>query len=796
MGNVCSTAEEKRHHRENTKNRNNPTESYDTWKQKMLLDIGADPLAVVRDFPRMIVYVGTETHHNYLPAGCEHTNANWRAASTTPTPGGPSRRPSENPFVVSSSNLNRNENERNGEEDNNHNSSTTHAHAQYGHHRRDRSGHPLLPRSGSDHGRPPLCVDATGGGNNNSSTTPGVSPGPSPLQAPRLYPGGRTSQREPFREDDAFAARMKRVREEVLLLSELCDERATFGVAFESAWDRLVAQGSNDGAVESEAVSEYLAVFQPQQQQQQQQQDGRLPPPAPKRTARTSLPLDVHQILLNACVDSGMIALAEEQCHTVPTSTTLRTVGASASAPSGPGALPLPARASPSVPSRSSRPESPGISAFQLPDTTAATALLSVEAPADYGGGANAKASAKKGTSSPPPLHHHVHDKDGAPKSSSNSQIRSAASLVPSGAPGGAPGNPSRYTVRSATFHLMQFATQSVMFFPVQRLKHVLWVPWGSHMQDVSWTIHFSLKDATSADLIALKQHTLNTLYNSASTVPTKEANAVGAARMGEASLQLTPSSELAANNNTTTLNAEQAADAFGAAAAAPSTYSEADGRTATTNGTAATYGNTAESKGTRRIIAIQHVLTGRHYVEEADRKTVPRYELDWACSIRIDQETLQDTFAPFQKFAALSHSVKASPLLGEGANSTPPSLMRRAFKSEEENDGSAAVNHSSADPPLQREELGEDGLDAGGSSVNALGAEGIPSPQQPALLQREVIAATVEVVAARVERPPHTMCLVSSTWKKHKEELDYVLMQQYNVCLEDKDSLDAKRLA
>jgi hypothetical protein len=804
MGSACSTDEETRHHRENRKNRSNPTESYDTWQQKMLLDIGVDPLAVVRDFPRMIVYVGTETHHNYLPAGCNNTNNNNHANEVGNAAVVPSRKPSENPLAPSTCTPHKAESEKKiaAAETSN----ETPPHDQHHHHHHLQRTHPL--KNESDQGRPPLWIDTAGGGEANNSHT-GMSPGPSPPQAPRLYPGGRVSQREPFRDDDAFSARMKRVREEVMLLSELCGERGTFGAAFEAAWDRLVAQGTTntDAAAESEAASEYLAALQPQQQQQQQQQqpqDGRPPALAmAKRSGRHSLPLDVHQVLLNACVDSGMIALSEEPGHIVPTSTTPRATGASTSttaAAVGGGAPPPPTRAYPFGVSRNSRPESAANSAFQLPETTAATGLMSEEAPADYGASGSATEKREKGKP------HHLREQHGGGatttgvKSSSNSQIRGAASLVTSGTPGMAAGAASRYVVRSATFHLMQFATQGVMFFPVQRLKHVLWVPWSSNMQDVSWTIHFSLKDATAADLIALKQHTLNALYNNASTVLISETNAAETAGLAEADPQHTTSA--AFGSNRTSLAADQTVEAFGAMATT-SAVSDADVRAAATSGTNAPARNTTlnntnnsisrqqsefaeQSGGKRKIIVIQHVQTGRHYVEDADRKTVPRYELDWACSIRVDQETLQETFAAFQHLAMQS-STKASPLLGHNANSVPPSLTRRALKSDD--DGNAA---DQAAPP--RDEL-EGDVSESGSAVAAAGVEGIFASQQPALLQREVVAATVEVVAARVERPPHTMCMVSSTWKKRKEELDYVLEQQYHVHLEDTDALHQKRI-
>lgn len=801
MGSGCSTDEEARHHRENKKNRSNPTESYDTWQQKMLLDIGADPLAVVRDFPRMIVYVGTEKHHNYLPQGCEHVKGSSPAAgaaAATTESARPSCQPSENPLAPSSSTQHQAEKENRkggaaGEEARQPTNTSSGANSQ-DHHRLHSHRH--CAKNETDQGRRPLWIETATGSRHHSSNALGATQGFSPPQPPpRLGPAGRPSQREPFRDDDAFTARMRQVREEVLLLSELCEERNTFGVAFEAAWDRLVAQGSNnDGAMESEVVSEYLATLQPQQR------DGRQPTStsaavtaASKRTARHSVSLDVHQVLLNACVDSGMLAVAsEEACHTAPTSTTLRAnVG---------GALPGLSRTSPFGTGRNSRPQSGSASAFQLPETRTAAGLLSEEArlPADYGARDSAKKTTKKKL-------HRASNREGVMKSSSNSQIRSVASLATPGTPGVVAGMASRYVVRSATFHLMQFATQGVMFFPVQRLKHVLWVPWSSHMQDVSWTIHFSLKDATPSDLIALKQHTLNALYNNVSTVLPTEASAMDASGLGNPSLQNATSAVLTANRTGSAM--EQNADSFGAFATT-SIVSETELRAAAAaNGGA---GNTVQSaantpapaaveqKKKRKIILIQHVQTGRHYVEEAERKTTPRYELDWACSIRVDQETLQEVFEPFQHCAVRpNRKPSPPPSPSNGATSPPASVLRPELKSEDRiGSGVTGVDSFASSPPQpQREELEENAMDVESAAAAAGFVEGIVSTQQPAVLQREVLAATVEVIAARVERPPRTMCMVSSTWKKRKEELDYVLEQQYSVHLEDADELHKKRL-
>ncbi|KAG5502193.1 hypothetical protein GH5_05145 [Leishmania sp. Ghana 2012 LV757] len=69
----------------------------------------------------------------------------------------------------------------------------------------------------------------------------------------------------------------------------------------------------------------------------------------------------------------------------------------------------------------------------------------------------------------------------------------------------------------------------------------------------------------------------------------------------------------------------------------------------------------------------------------------------------------------------------------------------------------------------------------------------GVHTAQQPQLLKREVLRASVEIVTARMEKPPHTLCMVSSTWRKRKEELDYVLKQQYKVQLEQVNELSKK---
>lgn len=798
MGSACSSAEDAKHHRENRKNRNNPTESYDKWQLKMLLDIGTDPLAVVRDFPRMIVHVHAEAPRFSFP----HTLPQSQ------------RQPSLNPLAPSNSTPL------------SHQTPSPDADATSAQQQRRRS---RLEKAG----RPATHMD---GAKPNQTSGAWVSPTASPLLPPRApYPhpssaaaGGaqRPNGREPFRdEDDAFAARLRRVRETVLQLSELCDERATFGAAFESAWDRLVVHGSGGGRAAapshqgSHTGSECGAAA-----------DGRPLSASAKKARKQSITLDVHQVLLNACVDSGMLAVLDETGGANQNS-----ASAAPAAPLSPSAVPAAAQRSgpcgssslpplPPVPVRPS--DSPAATAPLLAPATPSTALVTPDNPSvNYGAGGNSPQTVEQPSREP---HREPAAASASSAAASLARPNRTASIATSGA-AAAPAaaaliaTPARYLVRSATFHLMQFATQGVMFFPVQRLKHVLWMPWASHMQDVAWTIHYTLKEATPADLIARTQHQLNNLCNTSASnfTPQADADAVVAAATAVAAANTAAGGSGDGQRGPATADAAAGSGVVNAEGWKSPTLLAAEvgrdgARTSdSTPALPAAPAATAGSHGRRsKVIIIQHVQTGRHHVERGDRKTTPRFELDWACSIRVDQDTLLEVFAPYKQYAVSAReaaAAAASAVARAPMASAPPSPLQHSSAAPELT-GTAAALPSSMTMRYSQTRRGSedeeipvtvdvDGATSGGASeVNAVIAPGalradagVRTSQQPQLLQREVMRASVDVVAARVERPSQTLCVVSSTWRDRRDELDYVLEQQYKVPLEQVDALPEK---
>ncbi|KAG5502192.1 hypothetical protein GH5_05144 [Leishmania sp. Ghana 2012 LV757] len=159
----------------------------------------------------------------------------------------------------------------------------------------------------------------------------------------------------------------------------------------------------------------------------------------------------------------------------------------------------------------------------------------------------------------------------------------------------------------------MEFTTQGVMSLLVQRLKHVLWMPWASHMQDMAWTIHFYVKDAIPEDFIARKPHQLNTQRNTSGSLLLPQLDSAAA-------------------------GAEGHQDSLSAALLPTGGIADADGWKlpviagidASADGVHKTFSAGGGDGGHKsKVIVIQHAQTGRHYVEGRELKTTPRYELD-----------------------------------------------------------------------------------------------------------------------------------------------------------------------
>ncbi|KAG5501901.1 hypothetical protein JKF63_04171 [Porcisia hertigi] len=810
MGSGCSSGEDAKHHRENHKNRINPTESYDKWQQKMLLDISADPLAVIRDFPRMTVFVHTDTRRSSLPEADNTVGDGAGAVSSL----NPQRQESlrqtsgTNPLTLGTSNQSPSRRVTNVEK------STT------GATNMDRASR--KPDSHKNRGKKkstcsPLPSHTLIDSNSVSSGT-WVSPTVSPLLPPRPPPnsavrGGTgaccSSTRELNRNSDAFAARMQRVRGAVLLLSELCNERTTFGVAFENAWDRLVTHGSagiRANSADNDAAGDSATG---------PTQDGPVPPSF-KKGRNQPIALDVHQVLLNACVESGMLMYSEEVPSAPTFASSVHGAAHSRSGTSAPAPLPLHIAIPPCLAKGTPWPDSTTSRPKLVPAKTAT--ILGAGGTTEQNG--DAARCDESRTPDSDSVHHHDTREYGVSATSSDHAppVRAESNTVLSTCSPATTYSttPTRYTVRSATFHLMQFTTQGVVFFPVQRLKHVLWMPWASHMQDVAWTIHFSIKEATQADLIARKQHQLDTLYNTSTSQlsPNVDSAAVVAAATAVAAAagvdgrRGSPSAAPAPTVGT----AGGDADGWRSPAIA--------GSEASKNVTRKTHGllcSDAQCKG--KVIVIQHVQTGRHYVEDGKRKTTPRYELDWACSIRVDQDTLLKMFAPYLENAVSAQDARAPPLSGrlsplhsqsafgsEVVTRAPPSLSHPPHHHHHHGNGKeyqAAVDAESpssdatldngVETALPRKSVVPPAVALPLSPPNA--DVGMRTAHQQQLHHREVIHASVEVISARLEKPPRTLCTISSTWRKRKEELDYVLQQQYNVRLEQVDELPEKML-
>ncbi|KAG5499588.1 hypothetical protein JIQ42_05062 [Leishmania sp. Namibia] len=334
------------------------------------------------------------------------------------------------------------------------------------------------------------------------------------------------------------------------------------------------------------------------------------------------------------------------------------------------------------------------------------------------------------------------------------------------------------------------------MFLPMQRLKHVLWMPWASHMQDVAWTIHFYVRDATPEDFIARKPHQLNTQRNTSASLLLPHADSAAAGAEGHNdSLSAAP------------VSTGGTADADGWKLPAIA------GIDASADGAHKTFSAGGGDGGHKsKVIVIQHVQTGRHYVEDGELKMTTRYELDWMCRIQVDKDALLKVLAPYQKYgvsarnaAAAASSIPPSPL---PAPSVAPEIAAEVIPSPSHphqrlsaNEERRTVHVDGSFADMRSGSAGEVAYSrspilgpAGALSLVPFALDvGLCTAQQPQLLQSEVLRASLEVVTARMEKPPHTLCMVSSTWRKRKEELDYVLKQQYKLQLEHVNELSKK---
>ncbi|CAG9576465.1 conserved hypothetical protein [Leishmania major strain Friedlin] len=779
MGSACSHGEDARHHRENRKNRINPTETYDKWQQKMLLDIGADPLAVIRDFPRMTVFVHTTACCNCMPDCYSPISDSEAAASSRKLQQQeqPRRNSPLNPLAP------RNRSQPHSCLD----ADAAGAADMDGESKQQQCRRRRMEKASG----PALRVDASTGASANADAGDSwVSPTASPLLAPRPPPNvmargcagaQRSGLQEPSCDDDAFTARMQRVRDAVLLLSELCNERATFGDSFESAWDRLVVHG-NFGGRANNLYSNAAGESAPGATQ-----DGRQLPSS-KKFRNQPITLDVHQVLLNACLDSGMLMLLDD----VNSAAALASPPHGAAQPRIIGSAPAPLSLQPGAPpglvNCASPPDTSSASGLQLHRANTATALTADGATGSKCATVNSDSQQQR-------------NRESAAASTSSapaSMMRTARISPQTTAALGA--TSSRYVVRSATFHLMQFATQGVMFFPVQRLKHVLWMPWSSHMQDRAWTIHFHVKDATPEDLITRRQRHLKALCDTSTSglLPNADSAAVLAAAGADGHRD-----SLSTALPTTTVTTD--ADRWKLPA-----ISGADASAAGWHNTCGAGVSDGVHKG--KIIVIHHFQTGRHHVEDSERKITPVYELDWACSIRVDQDTLLKAFSPYQGYAVAAKDAAApspsvpplpscNPSMLQEMTSEAASLVSHPRQHLCDDDDHETVTVDASPSVTTSDNVSEAAFPRRPVVVPAATHHpelialdvGVLTAQQPQLLRCEVLRASVEVVAARMAKPPLTFCMVSSTWRKRKEELDYVLKQQYNVQLIEVNELPKK---
>lgn len=778
MGSGCSGGDDAKHqyHTENSKNKLNPTEPLDNWREKLLADIGSDPLAVIRDFPRIRVYVQTDQQdHDFAPSPASADSAKHRATdpmhtskyhngSPRPVKNKRDRGPEATNHQLPYNPLTPNAEHRMKEKQK--------AHTNELHHNGRTMGEGRCHAASSVHQSRGTSTDVR---MNNSE---GLDP-------PQLDPEVASQS---TRLHQAFDERCDRVLETVLQLSELCGERDTFGEQFLQAWRQRI----------EEDVADRLARAQQQPGEQKLEQIGASTADTHgmdvQRHQRGSIfavshgtpSSDVHHLLLHACVESNMITAD----NAVPSCASVRVH-------------------TPFVTSRSSQ-HTDATTARGTNDTDANGVSTESSRGSCSGGGAgnseteglplrqnsNAGPSIVAETaSSPVTLNANINN--GGCNRLHNS-IVCRGSRAPAA---------TTYAVRSATFYLMQYMVQGVLFFPVQRLRHVLWTPWGSDMQDIDWTIYVYRKEVEGAVLIA-KQ--MRRPINNGSSLAGQVVNGMLLAANGSINREPgRPASEEPASHGVQILDQPPQSSA-----------------------TLLRSSMFLQQQSKKEVIMIEHRQTGRHYVETKDLRTIPRYELEWACCIGIDPTLLTDVYylcrpTSNRSSGHVSHMNGGKKLRHGGAadlggdptvDNTHTSHCKKTIHAldttqtgivdsaggDDRNTNAADADKEERQPELILESpLSMPNASQNSGSFNSSNARspmrqaslsGVNRTVQQAQLAEEVVVlATVKVTAARVEAPPRGMCGPSKQWVKRRDAIAFVLQEQYQLPLNEVASLRKK---
>lgn len=70
-----------------------------------------------------------------------------------------------------------------------------------------------------------------------------------------------------------------------------------------------------------------------------------------------------------------------------------------------------------------------------------------------------------------------------------------------------------KYVSNCNTFALLRYFNQGVMFFPSQRVRHLMWFPWIEHMQDANWVARIFKNPAIDANQIFVRHVQTTTNY-------------------------------------------------------------------------------------------------------------------------------------------------------------------------------------------------------------------------------------------------------------------------------------------
>ena len=182
-------------------------------------------------------------------------------------------------------------------------------------------------------------------------------------------------------------------------------------------------------------------------------------------------------------------------------------------------------------------------------------------------------------------------------------------------------------------FKVLLCFAQGTLFYPGQRIVHLVYLPWAPHLRDVGWTA-FVLPSEDVDDVVAALD---------AARVGGPAARRGGGGRAAadtagddERAPILGPGRRSGGGSNTSPLGAS-AVD-YGSDGETHVSPSGGSGGAARASGPASPFGLAAPAPGT--TVSVLHRHISRNFVEPGNESVTPRFEVTWTMEIQLDRRT------------------------------------------------------------------------------------------------------------------------------------------------------------